>query len=307
MVALAASGGKVAGPPCQLSTVRSPRDPKIRFAVILATDGRWNHLASALADAKQHGASCVLLKGQITSQCSGRPADWLKAKEIVEHHGLPTAWSGLASKDQWTSGRDWCSNWAGTNYVTMASVTRFDLFTTQTGQPLNRLHQELDGRFRIAAMIENPRTNRAFLPSLEEWSHQAETERCRWFITSGMSTEAFPDDVGAVILNLHRPTIDFMRMINGDRGHELAALPGWNVVCASPQRNRSGAYYLVSCEEDRVVLESRQFRGKNCHTDGIQEIRYDRARNLIAVANQRVPHPPGISTGLGRQQTNAPC
>jgi hypothetical protein len=278
------AGGKG---PTSLSFETSPLG---RFAIVVATDGRIDNLKASLTDAVQTGCEFVLVKGQIVPQLSANPAYWDAIAAVVSDCPVPVILSPLSVKDQWS--RD-----------------RYDMMTARTGQPINQLYQGLGGRLWVLAQCENPRGNPDFLPLLEQWVHDAEREAdCRWLFTAGLTPESFPSGVPEVILQLHRPTVDVMRMINGDRGHELAWERESNVACVCPQRNRSGGHYLVNVESERLVFIARQqVEGGRIEDRGQVELQYDREANLIEPATCRVPHPAGITVGMPDRVENGPA
>ena len=297
VVALPPDAKEVASDPLALTTVAPSLHPALRFAVILATDGRYDYLDRSLSDAEAANCAFALLKGQLVPQISHDPKQWNQLVATLHKHHIPAVLSLLGSKDGWSEIND-VEN-AGPQGIPI--IGRYDMGPWRTGQPFDQLHTELNGALQMAAVLENPLGNPAFLPDLEQWSAQADTgDACRWFFSSGVSTESAPGGIPDIILQLHRPEVDFMRMINGDRGHELALDSGSNVACASPQRNRVGAHYIISVEDKRLVFESRQLDKKTnaFSTDDFQEIIYDRAANHIAASNLRVPYPFGIATGL---------
>ncbi|MEM1061018.1 MAG: Ig-like domain-containing protein [Planctomycetota bacterium] len=269
-----------------------PPDPNPigRFAVVVSTDGKLDRLRASLADAEQADCEFVLAKGQIVPQLSSDPAHWDAVAAVVNACPIPVILSPLSTKDQW-------------------SGDRYDMMTARTGRPINHLHQAFGGQLWLAALCENPRGNPGFLPNLEMWVHSAERQsNCRWLFTSGMTPEAFPSGVPEIILQLHRPTVDIMRMINGDRGHELAWEQESNVACVCPQRNRSGGHFLVNVEEDRLVFVARQQSDDGrIENRGIMELHYDRASNRIEPTICRVPHPGGMAVGLPNRVENGPA
>ncbi len=308
VVELAPDHKEVPGPPLTLSTVALPSTrPVLRFAVILATDGRYDYLDKSLADAEAANCAFALIKGQIVPQLSSDPRQWDSLTATLHRHWIPCVLALLGSKDGWSEFADFSA--AGASSDGIQIFGRYDMGPWRTGRPLDQMHTELGGALRMAGVLENSLGNPSFLPDLEKWVQQAEADpSCRWFFSGGVSTESAPSGVPGVMLQLYRPEMDFMRMINGDRGHELALDPGSNVACAAPQRNRVGAHYLVTVEDQRLVLESRQLEKKTGAfiTDGLQEVRYDRAANQIAASNLRIPYPFGIATGLPRRADHEP-
>jgi hypothetical protein len=307
VVALAPDGSEVTGATLALTTVAPPApNPRLRFAVIVATDGRYDYLEHSLADADAANCAFALIKGQIVPQICSDPKQWDALMAVVRRHKTPSILALLASKDGWCELSDDITSGADD---TLPLWGRYDMATWRTGQPFDQTRTELGGALRVASALENPRSNPAFLPDLERSLQDADADdACRWFFTAGVSTESAPQGIPRIMLELYRPGVDFMRMINGDRGHELAQDPGSAVVCACPQRGRVGAHYLVTVEDRRLVIEARQFDKKTrvVVTDGLQEIACDRAANRITAANLRVPYPFGIITGLPERADHVP-
>ncbi len=275
-----------------------PSEVLLRFAVIVSTDGRWEFLEAALDDAVAQACDFVLIKGQIVPQLSGKAADWERVASIVDQvhsAALPVIASPLATKDQWPVVRDGTSSWPIEDWGFWTAVGRYDRFEHHLGQSLHQTHTELDGAFRLATFTENPRSNPDFAWNLERAVHAAEADpTTRWFMTSGISCESYPEGIPGIMLDLHRPTVEFMRMLNGNRGHELDWLPGRNILGACPQRNRVGGWYLVDVEEERLVFNARRQRDDEVIEEGRETALYHYPSNRVGATRLRIPNSSGM-------------
>lgn len=296
------NGENASSDPITASTIDpSTEDSLLRFGVVMSTDGEWDYLEAALQDAVDAGCAFTVVKGQLVDQLSGLSNKWNRLRQIGDTYSgnMDVLFSPLASKDQYPIVRDPTLSWPSDAWPSMSFMGRFDRFLHHIEQPLNRVYTALDGALHMATFAERPRGNRDFILELERAFMEAEADpACKWFLTSGNSTESYPRGLSGILPNLYRPSVEFMRMINGNPGYEINWIHGRNVVGTSPARNRKGGWYFIDVEDTRLVIRTRkQLTDGTIEAGAIKEIQYDRASNYILPSDLRIAYSSGKSYG----------